>query len=209
MKVEGEYVFDGPREKVWEIVRDPEELAKALPGTQSLELVSEAEYAGQMHVRVGPVSGVFAGRIVVSEEVPPESCTLAVDGRGAPGFANGIGRIVLEELEDGRTVMKYEGEMQVGGRIASVGQRLIDSASKSMIAQGLESLNNSLKAQEEAEAEGIEVVYTPPSEAEFAAAVARDVARDMLPPAQTMGIILAAVAALLILVFWLSRRRAE
>lgn len=209
MKIEGEYIFDGPREKVWEIVRDPEVLATALPGTQSLELVSEAEYAGQMHVRVGPVAGVFAGRIVVSEEVPPESCTLAVDGRGAPGFANGIGRIHLEELEDGRTLMKYEGEMQVGGRIASVGQRLIDSASKSMIAQGLESLNNSLKAQEEAEAEGREVVYTPPSEAEFAAAVARDVARDMLPPAQTLGIVLAAVAALLILVLWLSRRRAE
>jgi carbon monoxide dehydrogenase subunit G len=209
MKIEGEYIFDGPRDKVWEIVRDPEVLATALPGTQSLELVSESEYAGEMHVRVGPVSGVFAGRIVVSEEVPPESCTLAVDGRGAPGFANGIGQIQLEELEDGRTLMKYEGEMQVGGRIASVGQRLIDSASKSMIAQGLESLNNSLKAQEEAEAEGTEVVYTPPSEAEFAAAVARDMARDMLPPARTMGIVLAAVAALVILLLWLSRRRGE
>jgi hypothetical protein len=162
-----------------------------------------------MHVRVGPVSGVFAGRIVVSEEVPPESCTLSVDGRGAPGFANGIGRINLEELEDGRTLMKYEGEMQVGGRIASVGQRLIDSASKSMIVQGLESLNNSLKAQEEAEAEGREVTYVPPSEAEFAAAVARDMARDMMPPAQAMGIVLAVVAAVLILVFWLSKRRAE
>lgn len=208
MKIEGEYVFDGPREKVWEIVRDPEVLATALPGTQSLELVSEAEYAGQMHVRVGPVSGVFAGRIVVSEEVPPESCTLSVDGRGAPGFASGIGHIQLEELEDGRTLMKYEGEMQVGGRIASVGQRLIDSASKSMIAQGLESLNNSLKAQE-AEAEGREVEYVPPSEAEFAAAVARDVARDMLPPPRTMGIILAAVAALLVLVFLLSKKRTE
>ena len=209
MKIEGEYIFDGPREKVWEVVRDPEVLATALPGTQSLELVSEAEYAGEMHVRVGPVSGVFAGRIVVSEEVPPESCTLSVDGRGAPGFANGIGRIQLEELEDGRTLMKYEGEMQVGGRIASVGQRLIDSASKSMIAQGLESLNNALKAEEEAEAEGKEVVYTPPSEAEFAAAVARDVARDMLPPPRTMGIVLAAVAALVILVLRLSRRRGE
>ena len=86
MKLEGEYIFDGPREEVWEIIRDPEVLATALPGTQSLEQVSENEYAGKMHVRIGPVSGVFTGRIIVSDEVPPESCTLTVDGR-EPGRA--------------------------------------------------------------------------------------------------------------------------
>lgn len=209
MKLDGEYIFDGPREEVWEIVRDPEVLATALPGTQSFEQVSESEYAGQMHVRIGPVAGVFAGKIIVSDEVPPESCTLTVDGKGAPGFANGTGHMQLLEQEDGRTLLKYEGDMQVGGRIASVGQRLIDSASKSMISQGLESLNNSLKARQTAEAEGREVEYVPPSEAEFAAAVARDVARDMLPPVQTMGIILAIVAAVLLLIFWLGRKKGE
>ena len=209
MRLEGEYIFDGPREEVWQIVRDPEVLATALPGTQSLEQVSESEYAGKMHVRIGPVSGVFAGKVVVSDEVPPESCTLTVEGRGAPGFGNGTGYIQLFEQEDGRTLLKYEGDLQVGGRIAGVGQRLIDSASRSMIGQGLESLNHSLQARMQAEEEGVEVEYVPPSEAEFAAAVARDVARDMLPPPQTMGIILAVVAAILILVIWLSKRRGE
>ena len=133
MKLEGEYIFDGPREEVWQIVRDPEVLATALPGTQSLEQVSENEYAGKMHVRIGPVSGVFAGKVVVSDEVPPESCTLTVEGRGAPGFGNGTGYIQLFEQEDGRTLLKYEGDLQVGGRIAGVGQRLIDTASRSMI----------------------------------------------------------------------------
>lgn len=199
MKLAGEYIFDGPREEVWTIVRDPEILATALPGTQSLEQVSENEYAGKMHVRIGPVSGVFAGKIVVSDEVPPESCTLAVDGRGAPGFAKGTGHVQLFENEDGRTLLKYEGDMQVGGRLASVGQRLIDTASKSMIQQGLESLNNSLRARAEAEAEGIEVEYVPPSEAKFAAAVARDMAKEMMPPPQTMGlVVVVAVLAFLI-----------
>ena len=78
-----------------------------------------------------------------------------------------------------------------------------------MIDQGLESLNNALKARMQAEEEGVEVEYVPPSEAEFAAAVARDVAREMLPPPQTIGIILAVVAAILILVIWLSKRRGE
>ena len=199
MRLAGEYIFDGPREEVWTIVRDPEILATALPGTQSLEQVSENEYAGNMHVRIGPVSGVFAGKIVVSDEVPPESCTLAVDGRGAPGFAKGTGHVQLFEKEDGRTLLKYEGDMQVGGRLASVGQRLIDTASKSMIQQGLESLNNALRARAEAEAEGIEVEYVPPSEAKFAAAVARDMAKEMMPPPQTMGLVVfVAVLAFLI-----------
>jgi carbon monoxide dehydrogenase subunit G len=207
VRVEGEYIFDGPREEVWKIVRDPEVLATALPGTQSLEQVSENEYAGQMHVRIGPVAGVFAGKIVVADEVPPESCTLKVEGRGAPGFANGTGYVKLLEQEDGRTLMLYEGDMQVGGRLASVGQRLIDTASRSMIGQGLESLNNALRARMRAEAEGVEVEYRPPTEAQFAAAVAKDMAGEMLPPPQTLGIILAVVAALLVFIILLGKRR--
>ena len=209
MKLEGEYLFDGPREAVWEIVRDPEVLATALPGTQSLEQVSENEYAGKMHVRIGPVSGIFAGKIVISDEVPPESCTLSMEGRGAPGFANGTGHVRLAEQEGDKTLLKYDGEMQVGGRIASVGQRLIDTASKSMIGQGLESLNDALQARMKAEAEGVEAEYVPPTEAEFAAAVAKDMAKEMLPPPQTLGIILAIAAAILIFVFWLGSRRED
>ena len=209
MKLDGEYTFNGPREAVWDLVRDPEVLVTALPGTQSLEQVGENTYAGKMHVRIGPMSGVFDGKIVVSDEVPPDSYTLTVDGRGAPGFIKGTGHVQLLEQEDETTLMVYEGEMQVGGKLANVGQRLIDSASKSMIHQGLESLNNALQARMLAETEGIEVEYVPPTEAEFAAAVAKDVASDMLPPAQTIGIILAVVAAVLILALWLGRRRGE
>jgi hypothetical protein len=209
MKLEGEYLFDGPRDAVWALVRDPEVLATALPGTQSLEQVDENEYAGKMHVRIGPVSGVFAGRIVVSDEVPPESYTLAVDGRGAPGFANGTGHVELFEQDDGKTLMKYEGDMQVGGRLASVGQRLIDTASRSMIDQGLESLNNALRARMLAEEEGTEVQYVPPTEAEFAAAVAKDVASEMLPPPQVIGLVLAALVAVIVLVVWLGTRRKD
>lgn len=209
MKLEGEYIFDGPREEVWDIVRDPEVLATALPGTQSLEQVGENEYTGQMHVRIGPVSGMFAGRLVVSDEVPPESYTLSVDGRGAPGFAKGIGSVLLLEHADDQTLLKYEGEVQIGGRLASVGQRLIDAASRSMIGQGLDALNAALKARQRAGQEGVEVEYRPPTEAQFAAAVARDVARDMLPPPQTMGLVLLVAALAFFLGFLLGRRAEE
>jgi carbon monoxide dehydrogenase subunit G len=199
----------GPREEVWEIIRDPDVLVTALPGAQSLEQINENEYAGQMHVRMGPVSGVFSGKIVVSDEVPPESCTLSVEGKGAPGFGNGVGRVQLTDLGEDKTLMRYEGEMQVGGRIANVGQRLIDTASRSMIGQGLESLNNALQARLRAEEQGVEVEYTPPSEAKFAAAVARDMAREMMPQAQTAALILAVAILAFVVGFLLGQQGKE
>ncbi len=142
MKLQGEYVFDGPREEVWALVRDPEVLATVLPGTQSMNKVSDSEYEGKMHVRIGPVGGVFSGRVLVSNEVPPESYTLTVEGKGAPGFGQGSGDVQLVDQGDGTTLMKYEGELQVGGKLAGVGQRMIETVSKSMIRQSLASLGS-------------------------------------------------------------------
>ena len=144
MKLEGEYTFEGPREKVWEIIRDPDILATALPGTKSLDLVGENEYEGEMQVRIGPVVGTFSGKLTVSNEVAPESMTLSVEGKGKVGFLKGSGDVVLTDQEDNTTLMKYSGEVQIGGRVASVGQRLFDTVSKSMIKQGLDKLNETL-----------------------------------------------------------------
>jgi carbon monoxide dehydrogenase subunit G len=206
VKIAGEYVFSGPREKVWELVRDPEVLATALPGTQSLTPVSENEYEGKMHVRVGPVAGVFSGRVAASDEVPPESYTLTVEGKGAPGFAKGTGHVQLMDQGDGTTLMKYEGEMQIGGRIASVGQRLMDTASKSMIRQGLETLNKALEARVATKSGGQEVAYNPPSETEFAAAVAKDMAGEMLSSSQVIWIAVAVVIVVVIVAVILMSR---
>jgi len=207
MKLAGEYVFNGPREEVWELVRDPEVLAGALPGTQSLEKVGESEYQGKMNVRIGPLSGVFSGKVVVSDEVPPESYTLSVEGRGSPGFAQGTGRVQLVDQGDGTTLMKYEGEVQVGGKLAGVGQRMLETVSKSMTRQGLEALNQALQARMAARSGGQEEVnYTPPSEAQFAAAVARDVAGEVLLSSRTVWVVVALVIAIVVIVVFLMSR---
>jgi carbon monoxide dehydrogenase subunit G len=199
MKLAGEYIFNGPRDEVWELVRDPEVLATALPGTQSLNKVSENEYEGEMHVRVGPVAGVFSGRVIVSDEVCPESYTLTVEGKGAPGFAKGTGHVHLI-AQGSTTLMKYEGEVQIGGKIASVGQRLLDTVSKSMIRQGLDALNKALEARMAAKAEGREpVACNPPSQAEFAMAVAKDVAGEVLSSSRTLWIAIAIGVVIVIL----------
>jgi len=206
VKVVGEYVFDGSREEVWELVRDPEVLATALPGTANLNRVSENEYEGEMNVRVGPVAGVFSGRVAVWDEVPPESYTLSVEGRGGPGFVKGTGHVQLIDQGNGTTLMKYEGEVQIGGKLASVGQRLLDTVSKSMIRQGLEALNQALQARVSANSEAQEVEYKPPSEAEFAAAVAKDMASGVF---SSSPMILIAVAVIIVIaiatVIWFGR----
>lgn len=196
MKIEGEYLFNGSREDVWEIVRDPQVLATALPGTKSLDKVGENEYAGEMNVRVGPVAGLFSGRLIVSNEVEPESCTLTVDGRGSPGFMNGTGNVFLYDQGDSTTLMKYDGEVQIGGKLASVGQRLLDTASKSIIRQGLEALNLALQARVAAKTEGKNVEYTPPSESKFMAAVAKDMAGEIFTPARLVWIAIAILAVI-------------
>jgi carbon monoxide dehydrogenase subunit G len=206
MKIEGEYTFDGPREDVWKLVRDPEVLATCLPGTQSLHLVGENEYQGEVNVHIGPIAGVFSGRLLISNEVPPESCTLTGEGKGKPGFVNGTGNVQLLAQGDNKTLMTYGGEVQIGGRLAGVGQRMIDTVSKSMIRQGLGTLNDAIKARAVARAESKEVEYTPPSETEFAAAVAKDMAGGLLSSKRFLWLALAVIVVILTVIFWLSAR---
>jgi len=201
VNLEGEYTFDGPREEVWDLVQDPEALAMALPGTQSLEKVGENEYEGVMNVRIGAVSGVFSGRVLIEDEQPPESLTMKVEGEGKPGFVKGVGQVNLLDQGDGTTLMKYSGELQIGGRLASVGQRLLDTTSKSMLRQGLGELNKALQARMAAKTEGEEIEYEPPTEGEFAAAVAKDVAGEMFSSSRVIWIIVAIIILIIIVAF--------
>lgn len=205
MKLEGEYTFDGPKEEVWKLIRDPEVLSSALPGTESLEQLSENEYQGVMNIRVGPVVGEFSGKITVSNEIPPDSCTLTVEGRGKPGFVNGTGDIQLTEQGSDKTLMKYTGDVQIGGRLASVGQRMIETASKSIIGQGLNTMNQVLQARVAAQSTGKEVEFTPPSESQFAASVARDMTAGIFSSNRLLWIIIIVLVILAIIVLLLVR----
>lgn len=205
MKVQGEYLFDGPREDVWELVQDPEVLATALPGTQSLEQVGDGEYEGVMNVRIGPVGGEFSGKVSITDQQPPESMRMSVEGHGKPGFVKGSGDVELIDQGKDKTLMKYDGELQIGGRLASVGQRLLDTTSKSMIRQGLDALNNALAARVVAKSTGEEVEYTAPSESQFAASVAKDMVGEALSSRRTWIAIAVLVILIIIAVIWFSQ----
>lgn len=145
MKIKGEYTFNGAQEDVWKILRDPDMLVLALPGTKSLKQVGENEYEGELQVHIGPIVGSFGGKLTVSNEVPPASVTLTVEGNGKIGFVKGSGDVILIGQGDAKTLVQYSGEIQIGGRVASVGQRLFDTVSKSMIEQGFNKLNGILQ----------------------------------------------------------------
>jgi carbon monoxide dehydrogenase subunit G len=206
VKIEGEYTFDGSREAVWDILRDPEVLASALPGTKNLDQISENEYQGEMQVRIGPVAGLFSGQVTISDEVPPESLTMTVEGRGKPGFVKGSGAVQLSSQDSDHTLMQYQGDMQVGGRLASVGQRMMDSVSKSLLKQGLDSINQALLARQASQSTGEQVEYQPPSESDFAATVAKDMAGDMLSSRRVLWIAGVIVVIVIILAVVLLNR---
>jgi len=165
MKLTGNYTFEAPRDLVWEALNDPTVLARIMPGCEKLMQTGENEYEGALKIKVGPVQGTFQGKIKLSDIQAPSHYNMQVDGQGAPGFVKGVGGVRLEEQE-GKTIMHYDGDAQVGGRIASVGQRLIESSAKSITNQSLEGLHAYVKAKAEA-------VATAQKAAEEAAAAAK------------------------------------
>ncbi len=166
MLIESEFTFDFPPEVVYEGLLDPDVLASALPGTDRLELVGEDRYEGEMEASVGPVTAArFSVVVELKEKVRPESFDMHVDGKGKAGFVSGIAKVAFEGT-DGGTVMKYRADLQVGGRVASVGQRLLESVGKMMSKQGLEAVNRSITERQAPEpvAEGTDLeVSSPPS----------------------------------------------
>jgi carbon monoxide dehydrogenase subunit G len=144
MKLTGTFRFRGPRAVVWELLQDPDVLSKALPGAQKLVRTSDDRYEGVMKVGIGPLNAEFGLHVTLADKVEPEHFTMAIDSKGALGFARGTAMVDLEDTEDGGTLMEYASDLQIGGRMASVGQRVVDSAARTMTEKGLEALQRAL-----------------------------------------------------------------
>ena len=132
--------FTGMCNNVYEMFNDPNALARCVPGMEKLEKTDDTHYEGVINLHMGPVNAKFSGVLSLTDENPPESCTLNVEGKGAAGFAKGIGKVLFIDLGDNKTLLKYDGEANIGGTLASVGQRMIDSVMKSMIKSGCQKL---------------------------------------------------------------------
>ena len=215
MKLEGDHLFAAPREAVWETVLDPEVLSHSLPGFERLEEVAENQYEGALNIRVGPVQGKFQGTLELSDLDPPSGYHLKMNGKGASGFVDGQGSIRLEDAEDG-TRLFYDIDAKVGGRIAGVGQRLLDSSAKVLTRQALEGLDQHLAARfaapeeaatdEQATAQAAPIkAPKPPSQTAFAAKFAKELAAELVPPERRPLVFTVALAVYTVIVVLLTR----
>jgi uncharacterized protein len=133
MKVAGTYTVPVPVERAYVLLQDPVMLAQSMPGTEALELIGEQEYQMKMKVVLASFSGLFSSKVRIADPEPPLRFRLIVEGSGKIGFLNGEGVLTLAAAEGDATEVRYEGEVQVGGTIAGVGQRLLDSTARTII----------------------------------------------------------------------------
>lgn len=147
MKIEGTQELHTRRERVFALLVDPEVLQRCIPGCESLEKTDENAYAVTIKAGIGAIKGTFKGNVRLEDMRPPEHYRIVVDGKGGPGFVKGSGDFDLEE-RNGVTVIRYKGEMQVGGTIAGVGQRMIEAAAKMMASQFFTALGAETKTSE-------------------------------------------------------------
>ncbi|WP_332814463.1 CoxG family protein [Ramlibacter sp.] len=132
MEMQGSRTIAATQQQAWEGLNDPEVLKACIPGCEKVERVADDRFNVGLAVKVGPVSAKFAGRITLSDVQPPQRYTLAFDGQGgAAGFGKGTAKVELSPAEGG-CQLAYAVQAQVGGRIAQVGQRLIDGVARSM-----------------------------------------------------------------------------
>ena len=224
MKMNGEFRVPTDRETVWRALNDPEVLKECLPGCQEIEKTSDTEMSATLVIKVGPVKATFKGGVTFSDIDPPNGYTLSGQGQGGTaGFASGEAKVRLVE-EDGATVLQYECDAKVGGKLAQIGSRLIDSTSKKLAKQFFDSLAEKLGGGEEAEtaagpAEETEAASapaepaqpaepapaspqpdTPSADAPGESAPAADAGPPLPPAAQRMGLPTAAWAAAVVVV---------
>jgi uncharacterized protein len=132
MDMTGEFPIPAPRQRVWEGLNDPEILKQCIPGCETIEKTSDTEFSAKVVARVGPVRANFSGKVTLSDIDPPQAYTISGEGTGGvAGFARGSAKVRLDE-DGAATMLRYEVQANVGGKLAQIGSRLIDAASRKM-----------------------------------------------------------------------------
>ena len=142
MRLSGSYVFDAPAAKVWAALTDPKSLSGCIQGCESLDSVGGNQYKAVLNVGVGPIRGKYDASITMANLNPHQSFRLSFQGSGSLGFMDGHADISLEE-HDGKTTVRLDADSQVGGAVARVGQRLMETVAKTMMDQFFNCLRQS------------------------------------------------------------------
>ena len=136
MTMTGEVTLPADRSRVWAMLNDPAVLKSCIPGCQSLDKTSDTSFAAVAKIKIGPVGATFKGKVQLSDIDAPNGYTINGEGEGGiAGFAKGGAKVALSDADAGGTLLKYNVEANVGGKIAQLGSRLIDGVAKKMADQ--------------------------------------------------------------------------
>jgi uncharacterized protein len=148
LKIGGAYTVPTDPQRAYNMLQDPDVLAKCMPGCDHLSRIGDDEYEMKMKMVISSVQGLFGGKVRLTDQSPPDSFRLIVEGSGKVGFVKGEGLLTLA-LVDATTQVKYEGDVQVGGMIAGVGQRLLDATAKLVIKKFFEKFTVAIGEKQE------------------------------------------------------------
>ena len=132
MIIEMDHVFQAPRQKLWDLLHDPKRLTNCIPGCEKMEEAGPDTYTATMKVGVASIKGTYSGRVQISDKQPPSHYKLSVEGKAAPGFVRGVATMDLAEQDGQTTKLSMKADAQVGGLIASVGQRFLSGIARQM-----------------------------------------------------------------------------
>lgn len=149
MKLTGEQVIPAPIEAVWEMLNDPEILRECIPGCETLTKEEGDRLIATVKIKVGPVKASFSGEVTLSDLTPPTGYRITGKGSGGiAGFAEGGAVIALASSEEGGTLLSYDAEAKIGGKLAQLGTRLIDSTAKKLTLEFFDRLNTRISAEQ-------------------------------------------------------------
>ncbi|HTJ94916.1 MAG TPA: carbon monoxide dehydrogenase subunit G [Pararobbsia sp.] len=170
------------QQQAWDALNDPDVLRQCIPGCESIERAGDNEYALAMVAAIGPVKARFQGKLQIEDHVPPRSYKLAFNGQGgAAGFGKGTAEVTLTPLEAGNTQLDYAVHAQVGGKIAQIGSRLIDSAARKLAGEFFSAFDALLRNRYPAQATGEEADAALRAQAPAPSATADDDERSDAP----------------------------
>jgi len=147
LKITGKQSIQAPRQEVFSRLIDPESIASCLPGVEKLEKIGDNEYSMSMNVGIGRVKGTYTGKVRLSNLNEPTDYQMYVDGSGRPGFIKGTGSVRLTEGENNSTDIEYDGDVEVGGPIGSVAQRMLGGVANRMVGQFFGCIESKIKEQ--------------------------------------------------------------
>jgi carbon monoxide dehydrogenase subunit G len=145
MILDGEFTFRAQRRSVWTLLQDPDVLVKAMPGAQRLVQTGDGTYEGTIRIGVGPVTAAqWTLTVALHDREEPASYGMKVETKGPLGFTRGSASVELLD-EPAGTRMKYRADMQIGGKVAGIGQRMLDQVARALTRKGLEALSHEME----------------------------------------------------------------